>query len=338
MRGKFCFLTGALALAFAFASPAPAAETKSGKKAGTEKEALPFLGPGADKLSKDEYLRVYSQYIKESILMGFPPKICAESPCEQGLAQLFSGAGLFTYPIPSGGDVKTWKHSAGLLECYESGGTVAQVEREAGGALVRALAVLSKSPKAVAKVARACRQGPLQLERDAATGLERLAGVPVGYPHPLLCPESQGLIVRRLDFNKDRNACRPTNFQDNSWVSQLRLSNESCAATIADLKLALTKKIPPAEFAKRERERQRARVVGVVRERGGDAAAADAAWKEYYAGPVTHDVTMVGIAMRNVENCNQFHLGQTPAAPGTAGSETPPGHGESSKGKGAQGK
>ena len=301
--------------------------------------AVPYLGPGADKLSKDEYLRVYSQYIKESIRMGFPPRTCVEGPCEQGIAHLFSAAGLFTYPLPSGADVKSWKNSEGTLECYESGGTVAQVQRESGKALLRALAVHSKSPQAAQSVARACKEGPLKLERDGATGLERLAGIPVGYPHPLLCPESQGLIVRRLDFSGDRTGCRPTGFDDNSWVSQLRLSEESCGATLSDLQQTLSRKIAPTEFAKRERERQRARMRASVKANGGNAADADALWKRYYGGPIGHDVTMVGQAMRNVENCNQFQIGQTASAP--AGGKTGAGGPtieESSRGRGSKGR
>ena len=280
---------------------------------------LPYLGPGSDKLSPEEYMRTYSQYLKESILMGFPPRTCVENSCELGLAHLFSSSGLVTDPIPSGADIEVWKHSEGLRECYESGGTIAQVVREKGSAPLRAIVVFSKSPKAVKTLALACRDRDLTMERQEATGLERIAGVPVGYPHPLLCPESQGLIVKRLDLSGDRKECRPMGFEDNSWASQLRLSESSCAAGLNDLQLALQRKISPAEMAKRERERQKNRILTIVRAKGASQAEAEAIWKRNYTGPITHDVTVVGQAMRNIEYCNAFQIGQNPSLKGKPG-------------------
>jgi hypothetical protein len=284
---------------------------------------LPYLGPGSDKLSPEEYVRTYSQYLKESILMGFPPRTCVENSCELGLAHLFSSSGLFTYPLPPGADIKAWKHAEGIRECYESGGTLAQVVREKGGAPLRAVVVFSKAPKAMRALALACRDRDLTVERHEATGLERVAGVPVGYPHPLLCPESQGLIVKRLELSGDRKDCRPMAFEDNSWSSQLRLSEASCAAGIEDLQLALQRKISPGEMAKRERERQKSRIVAVVQSKGASAKEAEAIWKKNYTGPIAHEVTLVGQAMRNIENCNQYQIGQVKLGAGAPGQSEP---------------
>jgi len=37
-----------------------------------EEKALPYLGPGSDKLSKAEYERIYKNYIQTSILLDYP--------------------------------------------------------------------------------------------------------------------------------------------------------------------------------------------------------------------------------------------------------------------------
>ena len=53
--------------------------------AATEKKPLPYLGPGAEKLSKEEYERIYKNYIQTSILLGYPFFKEKAPPCDQAL-------------------------------------------------------------------------------------------------------------------------------------------------------------------------------------------------------------------------------------------------------------
>lgn len=287
---------------FTFASEA--------KKAATpEVEApLPYLGPGADLLPPEEYKRIYTTYIKEAIQYGFPPDRCEADRCTIGLDYLFRTSGLYGYPMPAGADVKLWRAKDGTIECFESGGTIAQIARDGVGTLLEAFVVHSRSPRAAQALARACRNQRFTLETQPATGLERVAGVPVGYPHPFLCIGSQGLTVRRLEFSGDRTACSPKFFGDHAWERKLRLDEPGCRAVQADLRQAWQRQIQPGEFAKRERKRRAARIDAMVKERGGSKAEAAKILDRYYTGPIDHDLTVVGMAMRNLEVCNQVGL------------------------------
>ena len=286
-------------------------KSKASGKAAQASQAvhLPYLGPGTDLLPPDEYLETYKRYIQESVRLGFPPDKCTGSTCEQSLAHLFRMAGLFYYPVPSGADVKVWKHKHSGRECYANGGVVAQVEREKGGALQAATIIYSKSPKAAKVIERACRTKLLEVKRDVATGLERVAGVPVGYPHPQLCPASQGLFVRSLNFNDSRTACRPTEFADNAWVSGMSLTEQRCRATQQDLKLAWQGKLSHVQFAQRERERQLQRAEARAMAKGASKKEAQKMVKRFFHGPLDHPVTYTGMAMRNLETCNLLAIG-----------------------------
>ena len=282
--------------------------------AAEKSKQLPFLGPGTDTLSPVEYLRTYRKYIRESILLGFPPDKCASGSCDQSLAMLFRMAGLFTYPIPSGADVKKWKSKQGNLECYSSGGVLAQIERNpTGKALKAASIVYSKSPQAVKKLWRSCRRTPLRLQKDKDTGLERLAGLPVGYPHPLLCSGSQGLIVRRISFSGTKLSCAPSEYKDNSWTAGHRLDQNRCQSTQSDLKLAWAGKISARQFAKKERVRQRASARAVAVAGGANGKKADQIVDRYFRGLLDHELTYVGMAMRSLEMCNRLGMNLTPS-------------------------
>lgn len=290
----------------ASANPGPSAAAPNGAPG---KTLLPYLGPGADKLSPEEYVKTYKDYIREAIQYGFPPDRCQGNRCDQGLDFMFRTAGLYAYPLPAGSDVKAWRHPEGIRECYESGGTVAQVERQKNGTLKSAVVVHARTPKAITKIGRACREQTLELNKDPKTGLERVAGVPAGYPHPYLCVESQGIVLRKLNFNLSQASdCHPVDFADNAWERQLRLSEGSCTETQSDLKQAWGGKISPNEFANRERARRKARVQEVVSANGGSAKDVERMLTQYYSGPIDHDLTLVGGAMRNLEYCNQLGL------------------------------
>ncbi len=275
----------------------------------SQKKAIPYLGPGLDKLSPQKYLEVYSKYIKESISLGFPPDRCSQGSCEQALSYLFRITGLFDYPVPPSGEIKSWISPKKTRECYTHAGIVAQIQREQGGALDKLVIVYAKSPKAIKRLVRTCRKRNLDLQKDRDTGLERLAGVPVGYPHPYLCPNSQGLYVRQLTFHKDRNACRPTNYSDNAWVNGYILNEDRCQATQNDLLLTWQGKIDARRFAEREQNRQYKRSISIAMDNGASKKEAKKMGKILFDSPMGFEVSYTGMAMRNLEACNRLGIG-----------------------------
>ncbi|RYZ98528.1 MAG: hypothetical protein EOP11_20560, partial [Proteobacteria bacterium] len=89
------------ALAFSFSFSALAAPPV--KPAGKIEKALPYLGPGADKLSKEEYEKIYKNYIQTSLLLGYPLLRDSPEACAQALTATFRQAGMFGYPVPGEG-------------------------------------------------------------------------------------------------------------------------------------------------------------------------------------------------------------------------------------------
>ena len=276
-----------------------------------QKKVLPYLGPGSDVLSPEEYIRVYSQYIRESIRWGFTPNKCEESSCERSLDYLFRTAGLFSYPVPSSEGLYTWIHPKKIRECYTSGGVVVQVEREPTGALKKVFMVYSRSPKAIIQLKRACKNKTLSLQRDEKTSLERVAGIPVGYPHPLLCSGSQGLFVRELIYNRSKTPCVPIEYRDNSWASGHSLSLTRCTQTKEDFARVWSKKMSSKEFAARERARQHSRLIRSAMQNGMSKQKAQETVKKYFVPPIDNELIYTGMAMRNIESCNRLGIGSS---------------------------
>lgn len=285
------------------------AEAQVLKSSSSTKKTLPYLGPGTDLLSPEEYIRVYSQYIRESIRWGFEPNKCEESSCERSLNYLFRSSGLFSYPVPSGADVYTWIHPKKIRECYASGGVVAQIERESTGALKKVFLVYSRSPRAAKRLKKVCKDKVLRLDRNPKTSLERVADIPVGYPHPLLCSGSQGLFVRELIYNRSSHSCVPMEYRDNSWNASHTLSLKRCSDTKDDFARAWSKNISPRDFAKKERIRQHNRLLRLAVKNGMSEQKAIEAVKKYFVPPIDNELVYTGMAMRNIEACNRLGIG-----------------------------
>ena len=99
-----------------------------------EARSIPYLGPGADKLSPEEYEKIYKNYIQTSVLLGYPFSKEKAAPCDQALSSLFRSAGMFGYPVPVDAQQvqRSVKTSAGRkVETYEMAGLIVQVAREA---------------------------------------------------------------------------------------------------------------------------------------------------------------------------------------------------------------
>lgn len=281
---------------------------KGSAQAAIARGELTYLGPGADVLSPEQYQKRYGDYIKEAIRVGFPPEKCEEGACELSIKELFRKSGLYDYPLPgTAGDVKVWKNA--VRECYRSGGAIAQVNRDGAKKLTFATVIFSKSPKAMPSLWRACQQTTLRVLSDAETGLEKLAGIPVGYPHPYLCAASQGLFIRSLNFADDRSVCRPVSFRDNAWSGGKNVSEDLCFATQQDVEYVWQNKLKPNDFVMRERKRTRERMRAKAKAHGTSRQEADQMFRTLYQGPLDNDFTYVGVAMRNLESCNQYIIG-----------------------------
>lgn len=272
-----------------------------------QKGNIPYLGPGADKMAPDAYQKHYGDYIKEAISMGFPPSKCDDGACDQSIQQLFRKSGLFDYPVPGAAQVKSFKNRA--LECYMVGGVLAQVTRNRNRQLLHAIVVFSRSPKAMPTLWRACKEAPMRVQSAQKSGLEKLAGIPVGYPHPYLCGSSQGLYVRQLSFVQEGGDCRAVSYRDNSWANGNDVDEQMCRDIQQDVEYVWQEKLKPHEFVKRERQRTRRRLRARAIAQGATRGDANLLIRKLYAGPLDHDFTYVGIAMRNLEACNRFVVG-----------------------------
>lgn len=321
------------------AAPSSAAKsTASPKKAAQEKEqTIPYLGPGGDKLSPEEYERVYKGYIQSAALLGYP--FLKQSPpvCEQALAAIFRQAGLFGYPVPGDAPLKraTKTIEGRKVETYESAGVIAQVARGKNGAPESLILLNSSSPKAIRRLSGYAKNELLSLEKDPVTGLEKVRGVPVGFPHPFLENEGQGLYVRALKLNGKTDGCAPLDFQDNSWSAGFDLPESRCLELQAEAERVWQEKISPQDFAEGELKRMKAAALKSALAKGAKESEAKALIEKHFQPPFTNEITVVGSAMRNLNQCNMLALGRAgrdaAKGAGAAPAKTEPG----SKGSGA---
>lgn len=267
-------------------------------------------------ISLKEVRQAYAKYLRQSALLGITAKECEKANCESSLNTLFRASGLYGYPVPADADVL--QHRQKKMECYRTGGVLAQVIRQKkGGALQKATIIQSRSPKAMKQLVQLCKKGPLELSREKDTGLERIAGLPIGAAGADFCREAQGLFVQVLNFNNSRTNCRSLDFLDNAWVGGLEINESRCRQTRADLDLTLKEKMEPFEFANKERKRQFDQLVKKAQEQGYSKKKAEQAVREMFSSKTSDDVMMVGAALRNIEACNLVNLGLEPVSNGS---------------------
>jgi hypothetical protein len=315
--------------------PALAIAADKGKSA-QEAAALPYLGPGASKLSAAEYERIYKNYIQTSILLGYSLSQGAAPACEQALSTIFRQVGMFGYPVPADAQHiqrSSKKMSGFLVETYEMGGVIVQLARDpATNAPARLVLVNSASTKATRRLSQSVKQELLELKRDPITGLERVQKIPVGYNHPLLSPAGQGIYVKDLRFNRKADSCEPVEFHDNTWVGGFELSQERCSTLQADVDKVWKEQISPADFTQRELARMKAAALKNAVANGSSEAEAKAIIERQFVRPLTNEINVVGSAMRNLAQCNLLALGRGGAKP--SGNPNA-GAGESGEGTGA---
>lgn len=297
---------------------------------------VPYLGPGADKMNPQEYQRVYKDYIQQTIQLGFPLVHGAKNSCDQALQAIFRQVGMFAYPVPAEaqGIQRTVKTIAPYsMELYEMAGITLQLLRDQkSGALDRIVLVNSASTKASRTLSPIARAKILFVEKDKKTGLERLSGLPIGYPHPFLDPGSQGLFVRELRFNKSLDACAPIAYTDNSWVGGANLSDTICVNTESDVKGVWEGKLSPHDFADKERARMKEAMRKNAIDMGASAKDADAMIARQFVEPLSSDINVVGSAMKNLAQCHQLAIGSGSAAIKGATPDGEKGSGGASKG------
>jgi hypothetical protein len=300
-----------LFLAFSFSHP-PRAEAAEKPAPKTEK-ALPYLGPGADKLSKEEYEKIYKNYIQTSILLGYP--LLRESPeaCAQALTATFRQAGMFGYPVPGdASQVRRSSRKAGgsTVENYELGGVLLQLQiNSATNAPERLFWINSGSPKATRRLADIAKTEALTLEKDKITGLERVKRIPVGFPHALLGNEGQGLQVRIIKFNGKKDGCEPEEISDNAWSGGYELDDARCGALQDDVQKVWDGSFSTGQFYERELKRMKELAVKDSVARGTKPEEARRLVDKHFVPPFAAEVNVVGTAMRNLAQCNLFALG-----------------------------
>lgn len=278
--------------------------------------SVPYLGPGTDQLTPEQYKKTYRDYIQESVLLGYPFLKEAGAPCDHALRAIFRQVGMFSYPVPADAPEvrrKSFKSGTNVVELYSLGGVVIQVVRK-NQALQHLLLANATTTKSRTRVLRAAERSLLRLTRDKATGLERLSGVPVGYPHHFLTADSQGLYVRILTFNGRVDSCRPVAFTDNSWIGGFSLDEQRCGALQADVENVWLGKLAPQEFSHRALEAMKLDARRSAKKNGATDQEADEAITRNFAPPFTNTVNIVGLAMRNLAQCNQLALTSSPLA------------------------
>ena len=272
-----------------------------------------------------------------SVLLGYPFVDGARPACEHALRAIFRQHGFFDYPVPSeasGISRKKFVKSGAEVEFYENGGNLIQLVREGKSkALDRLFLVNSSSPKATRRLSLAAAKDVLSLEKDARTGLEKVKGLPVGYPHPFLQPDGQGLVVRELRFNRSLENCAPVAFTDNSWVGGFDLSTERCLETKTQVEAVWREEVSPKEFARNELERMRTKAIARAKAKGLSEQEAQKIAAQALQEPLTNEINVVGAAMRNLAQCNQLAMTQAPKKPGSAeGTNQGSGEGSTSSG------
>lgn len=302
------------------------------KETPKEEKALPYLGPGLDKLSKEEYERIYKKYIQTSILLGYPLLRGTEEACAQAVNALFRQAGLFGYPVPGdASQIQKAVRRAGssAVETYELGGTLLQLQKNSTtNAPERLFWINSGSPKATRRLAEIAKKELLTLEKDKVTGLERVKGVPVGYPHMFLGNEGQGLQVRLLTFNGKKDGCEPTEFLDNAWSGGFALDEGRCEELQGDVERVWKQDLSTEQFYSRELDRTKATAVKEAIARGTSAAEAKKLVDKHFVPPFAAEINVVGTAMRNLAQCNLLALGR---ASGVKKAPAPSGEGSSAE-------
>ncbi len=331
MRASSFFL-----LSLLFSCPLFAAESK---KPAAANSAIPYLGPGSDKLTAEEYERVYKNYIQTSVLLGYPFLKEEAAACDQALSALFRGAGFFAYPVPAEAQqvrrsTKTIKGKK--VETYEGSGILIQVTRNAGnGGLDRLILLNSSSTKAMRRLVGYAKSENLRLEKDPVTGLERVRGIPVGYPHPFLTSDGQGLYVKELRFNGKTEGCEPLGFQDNTWVAGFDLSDSRCQELQAGAERVWKEEISPSAFAESELKRMKAVALKSALAKGTKEQEAKELVEKHFQPPFTNEINVVGSAMRNLAQCNLLALGRAGKAPAKAAGEGEPPAGDKGTGAGS---
>lgn len=273
---------------------------------------MPYLGPGADKLSKAEYERIYKNYIQTSILLDYPFLQGTPQACDQALHSVFRQAGLYAYPVPGDAQVqKSVKTIKGQkVETYISGGMTVQLARSAiTSAPERLVWINAGSTKASRRLNEIAKKELLTLEKDPVTGLERVKGLPVGFPHPFLNQAGQGLFVRILKFVSNKDSCRPEEFFDNAWSGGFDLSNDRCLELQGDAENVWAEKMKPAEFRDRELRRLKDRAKRNAMDTGLKEAEAQKMVDKHFVPPYTNEINVVGSAMRNLAQCKLLALG-----------------------------
>lgn len=289
-----------------------------------KKAAIPYLGPGAEKLSPAEYERIYKNYIQTSVLLGYPFLQDRAAPCDHALTAIFRQVGMFGYPVPAEAQQvnrSTRTIQGQKVETYELAGVLVQVVREGkNNALERVVLINSASPKASRRLSQIVKRELLALEKDPVTGLERVKGIPVGYPHPFLSSEGQGLFVKVLEFNRKRDGCLPVAFFDNTWIGGFDLTESRCAELQTDVEQVWKEKLGAEEFATRELKRLKEKAYQSALSRGAQPDAARTMVDEHFTLPLTSEVNLVGQAMRSLAQCNLLALGRH-TEPGKTGAD-----------------
>lgn len=304
-----------------------------------EKKALPYLGPGAEKLSAEEYQRIYKNYIQTSILLGYSVMEAPATACEQSLKAIFRGVGMYSYPVPKEAEQirrTTREVKSSKAETYELSGVIVQVVRDAKtNALDNLILVNSSSPKAIRKLSQIVRTEILSVEKDPVTGLERVKGVPVGFPHPLLSKEGQGLFVQVLKFNKSVDHCEPLSFVDNTWVAGFDLSEPRCTQLQTEVMQVWQEKLSPDDLSARELTRMKDIALKNAIAQGTKESDAKKIIEQQFVAPFTSPVNIVGSAMRNLAQCNLLALGRGAGAKSGAAGSVSGNEGDAGKGAGS---
>jgi hypothetical protein len=295
------------------AAGALAAEPKKAPKG-----AIPYLGPGSDKLSAEKYQQVYKNYIQTSILLGYPFFKERAPACEQALSSIFRNAGMFGYPVPAEAQQiqrSTKTFGPRKVETYEMAGVIIQIARVGKTkALEQLVLVNSSSTRAIRRLSASVKKELLVLDRDPVTGLERVHGIPVGYPHPYLTTDGQGLYVKILRFNGKVEGCQPLGFQDNAWVGGYDLSEARCTELQTDAERVWSEKISPEDFSQHELKRMKDLAMKSALAKGSSEAEAQALIEKHFTLPLTNEINIVGSAMRNLAECNLLALGRAGGA------------------------
>lgn len=318
------------ALLFAAWLSTRAATAAEQPKPAPKASSIPYLGPGSDKLSPEEYERIYRTYIQTSVLLGYPVGRETPAPCDQALNTLFRQVGMYGYPVP--GDAQHVVRTSKVIknvkaETYELGGILIQVQRDAKtSGLQKLLLVNSSSARATRRLSQSARAELIDLDRDKITGLERVKGIPVGYPHPLLSKEGQGLFVKQLRFNGKVDGCEPVEFNDNNWTAGFALSDERCQELRGDAEHVWKGELSTDDFYEREVKRMKERAQKAAMKDGMKEADAKALVEKHVTLPLASEINVVGSAMQNLAQCNLVALGRAGRPKG--GAEAVPAGGE----------